>query len=434
MSTEVNTYNNSDYKRSRKAYVCQCTSDYLISILITDAFLATLLTSIGISDAVTGIIASFISLAFLFQLLSIFVVGKIKNVKRTVTFFDCFSHVLFMLLYIIPFLKIAFELKVVLTIGFILIAYALKYLVSAILFKWANSFVEQSKRAVYSAKKETVSLVSGIIFTLVMGYVVDKYTALGNVEGGFLFIAAVMLVLNICNFVCLKLIRKEKKEDFVQNPEEEEGFFEIVKKLLQKKEFKRVLYLTVLFDVSRYMTVGFMGTFKVNDLLMSVGMVQIINIVGNVARIIISLPLARLADKRSFATGMRVALIFMAGAFFVNIFTTNKTWWLIIVYTILYHMSTAGTNQNSANMLYHYVDVKYFVQASAIKNSIGGLCGFLTTLVASRILAFVQGNGNSFAGINIYGQQLLSLISFVLIVITILYTYFVVEKQKIKRQ
>lgn len=434
METKENIYNHIEYKRSRKAYIGQCAFDYLITILVSDVFLATLLTSIGISDAVTGIISSFVSVAFLFQLLSIFLISKIKNVKRTVMIFDCISQFLFMLLYIIPFLKIVFEMKVILAVAFIFFAYAFKYLVSGILFKWANSFVEQTNRAEYSAKKEIVSLVSGIFFTFIMGYVVDKFTMLDNVEGGFVFITAVLLVLNICNFVSLKLIKKKNKTETVENIEEKEDFFAIIRGLFQKKEFKRILCLTILFDISRYMTIGFMGTFKVKDLLMTVGMVQIINIIGNIARIFVSVPFGKISDKKSYAVGMRYALMILAAAFFVNIFTTNKTWWLIIVHTILFNVSIAGTNQNSFNILYDYVDVNYFVQAMAIKNSIGGICGFLTTLVASKILEFVQANGNSVIGINIYGQQLLSLISFIIVVLTIMYTYFVVERQPIKKQ
>lgn len=69
-------YNNYKYKQSRKAYIVQCTAEYFITLLVADAFLANLLTSIGISDALTGIISSFISFAFLFQLLSILLVKK----------------------------------------------------------------------------------------------------------------------------------------------------------------------------------------------------------------------------------------------------------------------------------------------------------------------------------------------------------------------
>ena len=60
-------FDSKGYKVSRTAYIAQSTFDYFISLLVTDAFLAKLLSSMGIADSVIGIISSLISFAFLFQ-------------------------------------------------------------------------------------------------------------------------------------------------------------------------------------------------------------------------------------------------------------------------------------------------------------------------------------------------------------------------------
>lgn len=67
-------YNAPECKRSRGAYMAQSSFEYFVSILVADAFLAKLLSSIGISDFLIGIISSFISLAFAIQILSIFLI------------------------------------------------------------------------------------------------------------------------------------------------------------------------------------------------------------------------------------------------------------------------------------------------------------------------------------------------------------------------
>ena len=82
MNTIENIYNTKGFRCSRKAYVGQCAIEYFISLLVADAFLANLLSNMGISDALIGIISSFISFAFLFQLFSIFLVRKIRNTKK----------------------------------------------------------------------------------------------------------------------------------------------------------------------------------------------------------------------------------------------------------------------------------------------------------------------------------------------------------------
>lgn len=77
---------------------------------------------------------------------------------------------------------------------------------------------------------------------------------------------------------------------------------------------------------------------------------------------------------------------------------------------------------------------EYFVQASDIKNSIGGLCGFPASLASGALVKYIQGNGNMILNLHIYAPQVLSAISLVLTVGCFLIAKFVVEKQKVMKQ
>lgn len=425
-------YQSKEYKRSRSAYTIQCTVEYFISLLVTDAFLAKLLEYIGLSDAMIGIVSSFITLAFLIQLMSIFLARKKINTKRVVLVFDTLSIFFFMALYLIPFLPADKSIRTTLIILSIILAYAGKYMILSICYGWGNSFVEPEKRAVFSAKKEMLSLFLGMIFTAVVGYVIDHYEALGNIAGGFLFSAIAILVLNICNFVCLSLIQNTNPEAPDDRAKDEaKSLRDIMQNTLMKKPFQKVILLVVLWDVARYFTLGFMGVFKTKDLMMSMVLVQGVNIASNFVRMIISIPFGRFSDKRSFASGFQLALVIAAGAFFANIFTTPDRWYLVIVHTVLYSCCMAGVNQNSFNITYNYVDGNYIAEAMAVKNSIGGICGFLASLAGSKILDAIQKNGNMLFGIPCYGQQVLSVISFLIIVIAILFIEFKIKKEKV---
>ena len=424
-----NIYDLKEYKRSRKAYIAQCSFEYFITLLVADAFLANLLSNMGISDSLTGIISSFISFAFLFQLLSLFLVKKIKDTKKSVVIFNCFSQLLFMCIYIVPFMPISHTAKTALVIAFILFAYMFNYMISGVYFKWTNSFVEPTKRAEYSAVKERISLLCGIVFTFTLGYAIDAFNASGNTEGGFLFIAASMFVLTICNFVSLMMISKINKSE--EKREITPSIREVLKNTVGNKNFTSVIIMTMLWYAARYMTIGFLGTFKTKDLAISVGAVQIINIISNLARFAVSKQFGKFSDRTSYATGIRIALIIEAAANLFIIFAGPKTWWCVIIYSVLYNISIAGSNQNSFNIAYSYVDSKYIVQAMAIKNSIGGIFGFLISLLGSKILSAVQANGNKLFGIHLYGQQLLAAVSFVILTVTVIYIKYVIEKQRV---
>ena len=79
-----------------------------------------------------------------------------------------------------------------------------------------------------------------------------------------------------------------------------------------------------------------------------------INMVANVCRIFVSKPFGRYSDKKSFAKGFELALYLAAIAFFANIFTTQKHWYFIIIYTVFYNVCLAGINQNNYNISYSY--------------------------------------------------------------------------------
>ena len=86
--------------------------------------------------------------------------------------------------------------------------------------------------------------------------------------------------------------------------------------------------------------------------------------------------------------------------------------------------------KDSYNILYSYADNDYISEALAIKNCIAGVVGFGAALVAGKLLSFVQQNGNSFFGVSMFGQQLLSGVSFVLALLAFAYVRFVLSKQK----
>ena len=427
MDTTQNIFATREYKRSRMAYRLECSFEYFVTIFITDAFLVTLLKHIGLKDSLIGIISSFTSLAFLFQLFSVFVVQRITNTKRFVIIFHTLSQLVLMSLYLIPFLPIESALKSVLVTFGVLAAYCGNYFVTSIIYKWGNSFVDPRKRANYSAVKEMISLAGGMILTLTVGYAVDHFESVGNIEGAFIFCAAGMLIFCISDFICLLSI---KNHIYPKGSREVEPLATVLKNVFSNKSFISVIILTVLWNVGVYTTVGFLGTYRLGELGFSVLTAQIINIAGNFARLIASKPFGKFSDKYSFTRGIELGFVFAAVAFMVLVFTAPGTRLLMIGYSVIYGICTAGVSGNFLNITYSYVDSRYFVQASSIRSCIGGICGFCATLLGSKLMDAVNANGNKIFGIEVYSQQIMGLISFTFVIIAIIFTHFVLAKQK----
>lgn len=420
------------HRRSRKAYTLECAFEYFVAILVSDTVLPYLLTEIGMPDSLSGITTSIISLSFLFQLFAVGVAQKVRNTKRFGTLFHCFGQLFFMCIYLVPFLPIVSGAKHILVIVCLVVAYFGNYLVTNIIYKWGNSYVEPSNRGRFSATKEIISLLSGMVVSLAVGVAMDAFKKAGNPKGAFLFAAIGILAFVICDFICLMLIQNDvrpKNEAVEKIP-----LREALSATVGNKNYRNVIFLNALWSCAVYSMIPFLGTYRIKELAFTMSMVQAFAIIACLVRAALSLPFGRYADRRSYAKGVELGMLLAAIGFAANIFTTPETRYLVLFFTVMYNACLAGVSGSMSNITYSYVDSKYFVQAAAIRGSISGVCGFLASLGAGKLLDVIQANGNTFLGIHVYGQQVLSAISLLLIIAAILFNRFVIEKQSVMRQ
>ena len=415
------------YKRSRGIYAVQSTVEYLITLIITGAFFAKLATHIGMSDSMTGITSSFASLAFIFQIFSIPLVGKLKSLKTATLIFNSVAQFIHVSVFLTPFINVTAQIRTILVMAGIMLSYFSTYLVSGMLFKWGNSFVEPHNRGKFSAIKEMISLGCGAVYSLVVGFAFDSLERAGKIDKAFLMVIIVGLSFSIINLLCLIFIKKDEEN---KNKAFTPKMKDIIDNTFKNHDFRSILFLHIIWDVGRYVTTGFLATFKTNDLLISVGVIEIMNVAAQISRLLISQPFGKYSDRTSFAKGMKLGLIIAAVGYIFVVFTTPKTWIFIAIFGILNSVAFAGINANNFNITYSYVKEEYIVQAMAIKNSIGGICGFIAALIAGKFLTFSQTNPFYLFGMRIYGQQILGLISAIIVGLGALYIQKVIEKQK----
>ena len=420
-------YSSKDYKRSRRAYTLECMFEYFVSLLVADAFIAKLLKYFGASDALCGIISSLISLSFLFQIFAVLVMGRIRNTKRTAVIFHTVAQFLFSCLYLIPFVPADDRVRRILFVVCLLTAYFGNYFVSTLIYKWGNSFVDPHKRASFSSTKEMVSLFSGVIVSLLLGYAIDRFDASGNLTHGFLLSSVLMFIFCASDLICLLLIKRENRPAAAERPPK---LSEIMKNTLGNRNYVNTVILKCLWWGGTYTTLGFLGTYKQVELFYTLGQIQLINICGVIVRFALSKLFGKFTDKHGFVRGIQLGLVIAASAYAVNMFTAPGSRWLIIVFVVLYNISQAGTYQNMINISYAYVDVKYFVQAAALKDCIAGVFGFLCALLSGRLLAFIQAGGNTLFGIQVYAQQVQSALSMLFAVSAIIFAQATLARQK----
>lgn len=181
--------------RGRRLYILEAALEHLISTLVTGSFLATLTGALGFSDSLTGILSSVISLGCLFQLLALSV--RRQRVKGFVLTLSVLNQLLFMLLYVVPLTPLPQGVQTALFVALIVGAYLLYNLAASRKTNWLMGLVEDKQRGRFTASKEIFSLISGMVFSFVMGRVTDSFAEAGQIRTAFILSAGVIFLLMV---------------------------------------------------------------------------------------------------------------------------------------------------------------------------------------------------------------------------------------------
>lgn len=407
------------YKKSRFYYIIEAAVEYFLAMLVGTTYLAKMTTSIGISDGLTGVITAFVSLGFGFQIFALFIAQK-KPIKPFIIVMNLLTQLAFTFLYAVPVLDLSADAKTAVFIALFLFGEVLKNVIYPPKMSWQMGIVDDAKRGSFTAKKETVSLISGMLVSTAMGRVIDYFEAQGNLRGAFVTCGIAMLSLTAIHTLLLVMI-KEKPEQV-----KKESIAVQLKGAITDKNLLKIIPLFVFWNMATYATSPFYGTYQLNDLKMTMTAVTVLSAVAALVRALVSPAMGRLADKRSFVTAMSVCYAIVMLAFVMNLFAGVAFY---SIYAVLHAIALSGINSGLVNLVYDYVPRESRTGAIAIKNTVAGFAGFFTTLAVRPLVDKIQANGNSFWFIDgVYAQQVLSAFGFVMTAIALVYLNFVIRR------
>ncbi len=409
-------------QRGRAMYVLEAAFEYLISILVAGSFLATLTTSLGFSDSLTGVLSSVISLGCLFELIS-FTIRKTR-VKGFIIALSLTNQLLFMLLYVVPVTNFTRQTKIAVFVALIFSAYILYNFAHPKKINWLMSLVEDKHRGRFTAGKEIVSLISGMLFTFFMGSLIDDFKERGELRVAFILSAAVIFILMVLHTVSMFLtpereVPEDKKISILQS----------IREVFRDKNVLKVTLVFVLYHIGNHVSHPFMGTYQINELGFSLQFVSLLSILSSVVQIAASVFLGRYADKNSFAKMIEkcfIALVLANVCIAFAIPSNGKV--MFALHYALHGFAMGGISSALINLIFDYVPSEKRADSLAVSQAAAGLAGFLTTLAVSPLVSHIQARGNTFLGFNLYAQQVVSIISVILILAVIVYVRKVLIK------
>lgn len=396
-------------------YTIEAALEYLISILVTGSFLATLTAQIGLSDSLTGILSAIISLGCLFQLLST-LLRRTKS-KRFVLVLSVLNQLLFLSLFFIPLLPCSPAWQAGLFTVAILGAYILYNFAHPKKIHWLMSLIPDDERGRFTAKKEIISLLSGILFSYGMGALIDRLRDSGRMPIALVICGGVVLVLTVAHTVTLLWIPDIPAPQTAKAA----GLGSRMAGLAKNTRLRQVTLVFILWYIAQYTAIPFYGTYQIHELGFSLKTVSLLAIVTSGVRILFSTYWGRFADRTSFSAMMRRCLLVMCAAFGAAAFASPKTGlWAFLLYSVFSGIANAGINSALINLVYDFARPEQRADALALSQACAGTAGFLTTLCVSPLVERLQVVTLTLFGQRLYAQQLFSLLALVLTGLTAL--------------
>ena len=403
--------NGDSYKTSRVMYIFEALFEYLISILASGAFLAKLTTTIGISDSMTAILASITSLSSVFQIVSIYLSHK-NPIKPIIIPMQVLSQLMYAGLYIVPLIGFKSGVVPVFCIVIVL-ANALKSIISPLKVNWFMSLVDAKKRGSYTAILQIVSVIGGTTFTLISSSAIDRFEAAGNMNGAYLTLALMIFVLIVlCNIPLF--ISREKHEV----SERKTSPLRSIKQLFTNKAFVRSTSIFCLNSFAVTIGSAFLGTYQIKELGFSMTFIAIVDMIISVVRIIALAVVGRISFHRPYRSIIRFAYIMSIAAHATLMFAAPKNGMILFpMYLALNTIYSGSLAVSLNNFLFQICPPEERASALAIYTIMSGLTAFFTTIIATPFFDYIQKHGVTVFGHGIYTQQLFAAISVVIIIL-----------------
>jgi hypothetical protein len=411
-------------RRNNRLYIVQAATEYHICLLVTGSFLAALTSALGMSDALTGVLSSVISLGCVFQLVSLLL--RPRAAKGFVAVCSVLNQLLFAGLYLIPFLPLGTRGRIAVFVVGILAAYFIYNMAHPQKVGWLMGWVEDGTRGIFTANMQIISLLSGMAFSLAMGAVCDHFRAKAQQNTAFLVCAAVILVWMVAHTLLLRGVTDRRL-----TYETCGGMLRRFGAVLQQKKVRRITILYMLWHAANYAAIPFYGTYQIKELGFSLTLVSALSVLGCFVRALVSRAWGNYGDRRSFSVMVRLGFLLAAGGFAVCAFAApGRALVPFAVFNVLYGVSQGAIEIARTNLIFDVVPEAQRSDAVALTQSLCGLAGFAATALCSVAVGVVQRNGSVFCGLPVYAQQLMSVLAAVLALAAAGYVHVALIRKK----
>lgn len=426
------------YRKTRIAYIGEAGFEYFISLFVTTTFLVYILDAFGVSAAWKGVLANIATFSCAAQLFTLFLAGR--RVKKIVTIGHLINQLCFVFLYLLPlpFLSgVPAGVRTGLFLAFLLLGHFLNNAINASKINWLMRAVPDGRRGIFTAVKESVSLLGGILLSLGLGALVDFYRARADAGDNaamptyYLLCAIALLFLTLLHTMTLLVSREDPPAGEHLSPAA------ALREAFRNRNLLKVIGVGALWSAASSLSFGHLTAYLQAELGFATQIltVTVFTVVASLCRMVFSPLLGKLADRISFARCMALCFGVAGVAFLLAAFVTPQSRYLYVGFLCLYYIAMAGINSGTINLIFDYVPPIDRGVALGLGNTCSGIAAFVASLLGGALVsAFppvtlpgdgLRGGVPLFGGY-VYVQQLLSVLTVLCILLLLVYLRFVI--------
>ncbi len=418
----------SEYAFSKNMYILHAALGYFITLITTGTYLAKLTTTIGISDGMTAVLGAVTSLAGVFQLLSVPLASR-RRAKGTVVPMVLGNELLHGFLYLIPFLNLPGGGSSAVFFVCIFLSLVLQQVSSPLKYNWFMSLVPSRERPAFQSAVQIFSHITGLAFTFTASWLIDYFEKINNQNAMFLTFSVAIMIISLLNMLTLLASDEKEREPTIrQNP------LSAFAPLVRNRGFRLYILMYLCNSVGTNISGPFLGTYQIKELGLSMMRISVFNATTVVVSVVFLAIFAHISRKKGMKGLMIAGFITKAVSYLmVSLAAPGRGFVFFVLYYAIQAIGTAAISIGIDTMVLDIVPETQRVSAMATRSVIIGPIAFLTTIVMTPFLTFVQGRGNMMFGRTVYAQQIMGVMSFVVILGAALVYYIFAKRQENER-
>lgn len=420
--------NKSHYKKSRIAFTVDGATAATIAALVANTYLSGFLQYVGVSTTMNGIISSLATLAAIGQPLGAAFAQRFKKRKLFTSTGAIIHRSLFTLMFFMPLFIDDVRIRAAVVTIMFAMAHFIGAFITPAASNWLISLTPQRIRGKYFSIREFYSLITVSAISLAAGVMLDKYDSAGSRQTGFMLLGAVVGILTIVNFIALaQVMEPESPEESTKDVR----LWPVIKMVLGSKGFRPVLVMNIIYNIGVQIAVPFNGIYIIGTVKLSYTLISIVSLAASILKALIVRKWGRLADRTSWANVCKLSIGIIGCAHIFSVFITPSTGqWAYPIAAIFSNIGWAAIGIAILNIQYDYAPLKGRTMYIGVCAAGTGLLGFAGVFAGSLILSIVDKLKPTFFGSQIYGQQILMLLSGIILIICSAYISKVVEKSQ----